>query len=55
LYLTGTRIGLFEYNNGTFTQINKRYITIKGQVNMHNTGYLKKYKGAIDRVSFIKL
>ena len=55
LYLTGTRIGLFEYNNGTFTQINKRYITIKGQVNTHNTGYLKKYKGAIDRVSFIKL
>ena len=55
LYLTGTRIGLFEYNNGTFTQINKRYVTIRGKINAHNTGYLKKYKGAIDKVSFIKL
>lgn len=55
LYLTGTRTGLFEYNNGTFTQINKRYITVKGKINIHNTGYLKRYKGAIDRVSFIKL
>ncbi|MEN0053722.1 MAG: hypothetical protein AAGC65_08635 [Mucilaginibacter sp.] len=55
LYLTGTRIGLFEYHNGAFTQINKRYITIKGQVNVRNTGYLKKYKGALDKVSFIKL
>jgi hypothetical protein len=55
LYLTGTRIGLFEYNNGTFTQINKRYITIKGKVNVRNTGYLNKYRGALDKVSFIKL
>lgn len=55
LYLTGTRIGLFEYHNGAFTQINKRYITIKGKVNVHNTGYLNKYRGALDKVSFIKL
>ncbi|WP_183558093.1 hypothetical protein [Mucilaginibacter sp. SP1R1] len=55
LYLTGTRVGLFEYNNGTFTQINKSYITIKGKINMHNTGHLNQYKGSIDRVSFIKL
>lgn len=55
LYLTGTRTGLFEYNNGTFTQINKRYITVKGKINTHNTGYLKRYRGSIDRVSFIKL
>lgn len=55
LYLTGTRIGLFEYNNGTFTQINKRYITIKGKVNVRNTGYSHKYRGALDKVSFIKL
>jgi len=55
LYLTGTRIGLFEYNNGTFTQIDKRYITIKGKVNMRNTGYLNKYRGALDKVSYIKL
>ena len=55
LYLSGTRVGLFEYNNGTFTQINKRHITMKGKINLHNTGYLKKYKGSIERVSFIKL
>ncbi len=55
LYLTGTHIGLFEYNNGTFTQINKQYVTIKGKINKHNTGHLNGYKGAIDRVSSIKL
>ncbi|MDN3549092.1 hypothetical protein [Mucilaginibacter aquaedulcis] len=55
LYLTGTRIGLFEYNNGTFTQINKSFITIKGKVNVRNTGYLNKYRGTLDKVSFIKL
>ena len=55
LYLTGTRIGLFQYNNGTFTQINKRFITIKGKINVRNTGHLSKYKGAIEKVSFIRL
>lgn len=55
LYLKGTRVGLFEYNNGTFTQINKRYITIKGKIDIHNTGHLKQYRGAIGRVSFIEL
>ena len=55
LYLSGTREGLFQYNNGTFTRINKRFITIKGKINMRNTGYLHKYQGAIEKVSFIKI
>jgi hypothetical protein len=55
LYLKGTRIGLFEYNNGQFTQINDKYVTIKGRVDAHDTGHLNQYKGAIERISYIKL
>jgi hypothetical protein len=55
LFLKGSHVGLFEYNNGTFTKINKRRVTIKGKIDMHNTGYLNRYQGSMDRVSYIKL
>lgn len=55
LYLSGTHIGLFEYNDGKFTQINDKLITIRGRIDLHNKGHLKQYKGTIERVSFIKL
>lgn len=55
LYLSGTRIGLFEYNNGKFTQINNKKIIIRGKVDMKQKGYSGSYKGCIDRVSFVKL
>ncbi len=55
LYLSGTHIGLFEYNDGKFTQITNRSITIRGMIVLHNKGHLKQYKGAIERVSLIKL
>lgn len=55
LYLDGTRIGLFEYNNGQFTQINNKYVIIRGRVDAHDTGHLNKYKGAIGRISYIDL
>lgn len=55
LYLEGTRIGLFEYNNGQFTQINNKHVVIKGRVDAHDTGHLKQYKGAIERISYINL
>jgi hypothetical protein len=55
LYLSGTRKGLFDYNDGTFTQLNNKYITIRGLIDMHNKGYLKQYRGTIERVSFVKL
>jgi hypothetical protein len=55
LYLAGTRIGLFEYNNGEFTQINNKKVRIRGKLDIHNKGHLKQYKGCIDRVSYIEL
>ncbi|MDB5022408.1 MAG: hypothetical protein JWP78_163 [Mucilaginibacter sp.] len=55
LYLSGTRKGLFDYNDGKFTQLNNKYITIRGLIDVHNKGYLKQYKGTIERVSFVKL
>jgi hypothetical protein len=55
LYLVGTHIGLFEYNDGKFTQINNKKITIRGKIDVRHKGHLGSYKGSIDRVSFVKL
>jgi len=55
LYLIGTRQGLFEYNDGKFTQINNKEITIRGKIDVRHKGHLGSYKGTIDRVSFVKL
>jgi hypothetical protein len=55
LYLAGTHIGFFEYNNGAFTQINKKKVVIRGKLDVHNKGNLKQYKACIDHVSFIEL
>jgi hypothetical protein len=55
LYLTGTHTGLFEYNDGQFTQLNNKKITIRGKVDVRHKGHLGSYKGTIDRVSFVKL
>ncbi len=55
LFLKGTHTGLFDYNNGSFTQINNRRIRIRGKVDIHNRGHLKQYKGCIDSVSLIEL
>jgi hypothetical protein len=55
LYLSGTHTGLFEYNDGQFTQINNKSITIRGMIDLHNKGHLKKYRAAIERVSLVKL
>jgi len=55
LYLKGTHTGLFEFQDGEYVQLNKRVITMRGRIDIHNKGYQKKYKGAIDRVSFIKM
>src|ERR1700761_7797407 len=53
LYLAGTHTGFFEYNNGAFTQINKKKVIIRGKLDVHNKGNLKQYKACIDHVSFI--
>jgi len=55
LYLKGTHTGLFEYNDGQFTQINNRRVTLRGRVDATDKGHLGSYRGSIDRVSFIKL
>jgi hypothetical protein len=55
LYLLGTRTGLFEYNDGQFTQINDKSVTIRGKIDLHNKGHLKQYRATIERVSLIKL
>ncbi|HTH83149.1 MAG TPA: hypothetical protein VL490_09450 [Mucilaginibacter sp.] len=55
LYLAGTHTGFFEYNNGAFTQINKKKVIIRGKLDVHNKGNLKQYKACIDHVSFIEL
>jgi hypothetical protein len=53
LYLSGTHQGLFEFNDGGFTQINNQFITIRGRIYLHNKN--SKYKATIDRVSLVKL
>ena len=55
LYLSGTRTGLFEYNDGQFTQINDKSVTLRGKIDLHNKGHLRQYKATIERVSYIKL
>ncbi len=55
LYLSGTRVGFFDYDNGGFTQINNHTIRIRGKIDLRNRGYQKQYKGCIDHVSFIEL
>lgn len=55
LYLYGTHQGLFEYNDGGFTQMNDKDITIRGVIDLHNKGKRKQYKATIDRVSLVKL
>jgi hypothetical protein len=55
LYLSGTRVGFFEYNNGGYVSINNKKVRMRGKLDLHNRGYLKQYKGCIDHVSFIEL
>jgi hypothetical protein len=55
LYLTGTHIGLFEFNDGKFTQINNKTVTMRGKIDVAHKGHLGSYRGSIDRVSFVKL
>lgn len=55
LYLAGTHQGLFEYNDGSFTQINNRFITIRGRIDLRNKGRNNQCKATIERVSLVKL
>jgi hypothetical protein len=55
LFLTGTHIGIFEYNDGKFTQLNNKSITIRGKIDVRHKGHLGSYCGSIDRISYVKL
>ncbi|HEY9001331.1 MAG TPA: hypothetical protein VIM89_08250 [Mucilaginibacter sp.] len=55
LYLSGTHQGLFEYNDGGFTQINDKKITLRGIIVLRNKGKKDPYKATIKRVSLVKL
>jgi hypothetical protein len=55
LYLSGTHQGLFEYNDGQFTQINNKKVTIRGVIVLSNKGRKNQYKATIERVSLVKL
>ncbi|MDB5130420.1 MAG: hypothetical protein JWR02_169 [Mucilaginibacter sp.] len=55
LYLTGTHIGLFEFNDGKFTQLDNKTVTLRGKIDVMHKGHLGSYRGSIDRVSFVKL
>ena len=55
LYLSGTRQGLFEYNDGGFTGINNKNVTLRGVIVLRNKGKKDKYKATIERVSLVKL
>jgi len=55
LYLSGTHQGLFEYNDGKFTQINDKSVTIRGLIVLRNKGKNDRYKATIERVSLVKL
>ncbi len=55
LYLSGTHQGLFEYNDGQFTQINDKSITIRGKIHLNNKASHNRYKATIDRISLVKL
>lgn len=55
LYLTGTHKGLFEYVDGSFSQINNKPVVIRGMIDLHNKGYRNRCKATIDRVSLVKL
>jgi len=55
LYLSGTRHGLFEDNDGQFTRLNNRSIIIRGRVDVSNKGSHKQCKAALNRVSLVSL
>ena len=57
LYLTGTRIGFFDYdyNDGKLTPVNNKVIVIRGRINANFKGHLGAYKGSIEHISYIKI
>ncbi|BAU55790.1 hypothetical protein [Mucilaginibacter gotjawali] len=55
LVLKGTNRGIFEINDGKFTQLNNKSVTIRGKIDVRHKGHLGSYSGSIDRISYVKL
>lgn len=55
LFLSGTQKGFFDAEDGSYTHMNNRMVTLRGRVDVKMKGHLKEYRGAIDQVSFIEL
>jgi len=55
LVLKGTSRGIFELNDGKFTQLNNKSLTIRGKIDVRHKGHLGSYRGTIDRISYVKL
>lgn len=55
LVLKGTHKGLFEFNDGKFTQLKNKSITIRGKIDVRHKGHLGSYRGSIDRISYVQM
>lgn len=55
LVLKGTSRGIFEVNDGKFTQLNNKSVTVRGKIDVRHKGHLGSYRGEIDRISYVKL
>jgi hypothetical protein len=57
LFLTGTRIGFFDYdnNNGQLTPVNNKTIILKGEIMYHANQKLNAPKASINHISYVQL
>lgn len=55
LYLKGKNTGLFSSEDGTYSNINSKLMTIRGRIEMQNKGYKKEYCATINEVSYLRL
>jgi hypothetical protein len=56
LFLTGTRIGFFDYdnNNGQLTPTNNKLVKVRGEVVLHNKPNLNQLRVALAHVSYVQ-
>ena len=57
LYLTGTRIGFFDYdnNNGQLTPANNKTVILRGEIIYHANQKLNTPKASISHISYVEL
>jgi hypothetical protein len=57
LYLTGTRIGFFDYdnNNGQLTPANNKTVVLRGEIIYHAKQKINAPKASIMHISYVQL